>query len=411
MTKVLWFEVKMQFSKRAEEIQASPIRKLMPYANEAKKKGIKVYHLNIGQPDIPTPKEMIEVYHRYDEKVLEYGPSQGLDRYRQSLVHYYQKNNIAVSLEDIIVTTAGSEAIVFALLVTCNPGDEVIIPEPFYTNYNGFASMTGVNLVPLTTHAENGFALPAGAKFEELITTKTKAIMICNPGNPTGTVYDREQLEMVASIAKKHNLYVISDEVYREFIYDGAKHTSILSIPGMDENAILVDSISKRFSACGARVGCIISRNQGLMAATLKFAQARLCPPTLDQLAATACIVLGEEYFRQINDAYRSRRDLVYSELQLIPGIVCVKPKGAFYIIAKLPIPNAEDFIIWVLRNFSVNNETVMTAPADGFYSTPGLGKDELRIAYVLNEEDLRKAMQIFRLGLNEYMKMKGICI
>ncbi len=401
----------MHISKRAEEVQASPIRKLMPYANEAKKNGIKVYHLNIGQPDIPTPKEMLEVYHNYDEKVLEYGPSQGLDRYRQSLVHYYQKNNIAISIEDIIVTTAGSEAIVFALLVTCNPGDEVIIPEPFYTNYNGFASMTGVKLVPLTTYAETGFALPSADRFEALINTRTKAIMLCNPGNPTGTVYDQVGMEMVAAIAKKHNLYVISDEVYREFVYDGARHTSILSIPGMDDLAIMVDSISKRYSACGARIGCIISRNKSLMAATLKFAQARLCPPTLDQMAATACIVLGEDYFRKIIEAYRSRRDLVYGELQLIPGIICVKPRGAFYIIAKLPITDAEDFIIWMLKNYSVDNETVMTAPAEGFYSTPGLGKNELRIAYILNEEDLRKAMQIFRMGLSEYIKMKGICV
>jgi aspartate aminotransferase len=401
----------MHISQRAIEVQASPIRKLMPYANEAKKNGIKVYHLNIGQPDIPTPKEMIKVYHHYDEKVLEYGPSQGLDRYRQSLVHYYQKNNIAISIEDIIVTTAGSEAIVFALLVTCNPGDEVIIPEPFYTNYNGFASMTGVNLVPLTTYAETGFALPSKEKFEALINPKTKAIMLCNPGNPTGTVYNHDEIEMVAGIAKKHNLYVISDEVYREFVYDGAEHTSILSIKGLDDLAIMVDSISKRFSACGARIGCIISRNKSLMAATLKFAQARLCPPTLDQLAATACIVLGEDYFKKINAEYRSRRDLVYEELQLIKGIVCVKPKGAFYIIAKLPIPDAEDFIIWMLNNFRVNNETVMTAPAEGFYSTPGIGKNELRIAYILNKEDLRKAMEIFRMGLNEYMKIKGISI
>jgi len=282
------FEVNMHISKRAEEVQASPIRKLMPYANEAKNAGIKVYHLNIGQPDIPTPKEMIDVYHKYDEKVLEYGPSQGLDKYRQSLVYYYQKNNIAVSIEDIIVTTAGSEAIVFALLGICNPGDEVIIPEPFYTNYNGFASMTGVNLVPLTTYAETGFALPKADNFEALIGPKTKAIMLCNPGNPTGTVYNREEMEMVAGIAKKHNLFVISDEVYREFVYDGAEHTSILSITGMDDLAIMVDSISKRYSACGARIGCIISRNKPLMAALLKFAQARLCPPTLDQLAATA---------------------------------------------------------------------------------------------------------------------------
>ncbi|HPT73088.1 MAG TPA: pyridoxal phosphate-dependent aminotransferase, partial [Candidatus Cloacimonadota bacterium] len=320
-----------------------------------------------------------------------------------------QKNNIAISIEDIIVTTAGSEAIVFALLVACNPGDEVIIPEPFYTNYNGFSSMTDAKLVPLTTYAETGFALPSKENFEALINSRTRAIMLCNPGNPTGTVYTREEMEKVAGIAKKHGLYVISDEVYREFVYDGAEHTSILSIPGMEDNAIMVDSISKRFSACGARIGCIISRNKALMAATLKFAQARLCPPTLDQLAATACIVLGDEYFKAINDEYKSRRNLVYDELQLIPGIVCVKPKGAFYIIAKLPIPDAEDFIIWMLKNFRVDNETVMTAPAEGFYSTPEIGKNELRIAYILNKEDLRKAMRIFRIGLSEYIKINHI--
>jgi len=398
----------MQLSQRASEIQASPIRKLMPYANAATKRGIKVYHLNIGQPDIETPQVMMEVFHNFHEKVLAYGPSQGLDEYRKGLVHYYAGNNIHVKEDEIIVTTAGSEAIVFALQVVANEGDEIIVPEPFYTNYNGFATMSSVHLKPLTTYAETGFALPSREKIEAVITPKTKAILLCNPGNPTGTVYSREQIFMIAEVAKQHNLFVISDEVYREFIYDGGTHTSIMDVPGVEEHAILVDSVSKRYSACGARVGCIVSKNKELMAAVLKYAQARLCPPTLGQLAANACCYLDASYIRTIQQEYQKRRDIVFAELQKIPGCICVKPHGAFYIIAKLPLKDAEDFIIWMLKDYQVGNETVMTAPADGFYATPGLGKDELRIAYILNEHDLRKAMHIFRTGLETYLRTHG---
>jgi aspartate aminotransferase len=397
----------MKLSNRAINVQASPIRKLMPLANDAKKKGIKIYHLNIGQPDIETPKEMLDVYTNYDEKVLAYGPSQGLEIYRENLVRYYRRHKINIDVNDIIVTTAGSEAIIFAMMTTCNDGDEIIVPEPFYTNYNGFATMAGVKLVPLTTYAEEGFKLPDSDKIESKITEKTKAIMLCNPGNPTGAVYPVKDMQRIADIAIKHDLFVIFDEVYREFIYDGLTHTSILTIPGLEDKAIMVDSISKRYSACGARIGCLISRNKELMAAALKFAQARLCPPTIDQLAANACIDIRDEYFVGILQEYDKRRKLVFEELQKIDDIICVIPKGAFYIIAKLPIADAEDFAKWMLEEFSFDNETVMFAPAEGFYATPGLGKNEIRIAYILNENDLAKAMTIFREGLKKYIALK----
>jgi len=400
--------VLMKLSQRALEIQASPIRKLMPYANAAKKEGVKVYHLNIGQPDIETPKVMMDAYHKFDEKVLAYGPSQGLDVYRRGLTQYYAQHKIFVNEDEIIVTTAGSEAIVFALSVVCNEGDEVIVPEPFYTNYNGFATMASIKLKPLTTYAENGFALPSSDKIEALITPTTKAILLCNPGNPTGTVYSAVEIKRIAEIAKQHNLYVISDEVYREFVYDGLRHFSIMHVPNFEENAILVDSVSKRYSACGARIGCIVSKNKELMVAVLKFAQARLCPPTVDQLAANACVQLEDSYLEGILAEYKKRRDLVFDELQKIEGCICVKPQGAFYIVAKLPIKDAEDFIIWLLKEYRVSNETVMAAPAEGFYATAGLGRNELRIAYILNEEDLTKAMHIFRTGLAEYIRTHG---
>jgi aspartate aminotransferase len=328
-----------------------------------------------------------------------------LELYRENLVNYYGRHNIKINVDDIIVTTAGSEAIVFAMLVTCNPGDEVIIPEPFYTNYNGFATMTGVKIKPLTTFAEDGFKLPSDDKILSLITDKTRAIMLCNPGNPTGAVYSKADLERVADIAKKHNLYVITDEVYREFIYDGDTHTSILEIPGLEDKAVMVDSISKRYSACGARIGCLISRNKELIAAALKFAQARLCPPTIDQLAANACIDIEAQYFEDILQEYDKRRHIVFEELQKIEGNVCVMPKGAFYIIVKLPLDDAEDFAQWMLEEYSLDGESVMFAPAEGFYATPGLGKDEMRLAYILNENDLKKAMKIFREGFAEYKK------
>ena len=396
----------MKISHRVDSMQASPIRKFLPYSDAAKARGIKIYHLNIGQPDIETPKEMMDVYHNFSDKILSYGPSQGLASYRKALVTYYKKNDINVTENDIIVTTAGSEAITFAMMVTCNPGDEILVPEPFYTNYNGFASVTGVKLNPITTYAETGFALPERGEIEKLITPKTKAIMICNPGNPTGKVYPRQAVEMIASIAKERGLYIISDEVYREFVYDGLKATSIMEIDGIEENAILVDSISKRYSACGARIGCIISRNKSLMAAVLKLAQARLCPPTIDQKAGEACVYLDEHYITDVKNEYCKRRDIVFNELQKIDGVVCIKPEGAFYIVAKLPIKNAEDFTQWMLNEYSVNNETVMMAPVTGFYATPNMGLNEVRLAYVLQEKDLIKAMAIFKSGLIEYKKL-----
>lgn len=398
----------MKLSERAITIQASPIRKLMPFANEAKANGIKIYHLNIGQPDIETPRKMIDTYRNYNDKVLAYGPSQGLESYREKLVEYYSRYDIPLKTSDIIVTTAGSEAIIFAMMSICNPGDEIIIPEPFYTNYNGFATMAGVKIKPLTTYAETGFALPDNNTIESLITSSTKAIMLCNPGNPTGTVYPKEDLIRIAELAEKHDLFIISDEVYREFVYDGLVHTSILQIAGCEQRAIMVDSISKRYSACGARIGCLISRNKELMAAALKFAQARLCPPTLEQLAATAAIELQDEYFNAVISEYDKRRLIVFEELQKIRDIVCVLPSGAFYIIAKLPIADAEDFARWMLSEFRIDNESVMVAPAEGFYATPGMGRNEIRIAYILKEQDLRKAMQILREGLKKYKELKS---
>ena len=394
----------MRLSDRAINIQASPIRKLMPFANATKKKGIHIYHLNIGQPDIETPKEMLDVYKNFESKVLAYGPSQGLDVYRNNLVNYYNKHEIKLNSDDIIVTTAGSEAIVFALLTACNAGDEVIVPEPFYTNYNGFATVTGVKIVPLTTYAEESFKLPENEEITKLISSKTKAIMLCNPGNPTGAVYPHSEMERIARIAKDNNLFVISDEVYREFVYDGLSHTSIMDIEGMEDHAIMVDSISKRYSACGARIGCLISRNNNFITSAIKFAQARLCPPTIDQLAANAAIDIEEEYFKGIIKEYDARRNLVFEELQKIDDIICIKPKGAFYIIAKLPIDDADDFAKWMLEEFSYENETVMFAPAQGFYATKNLGKNEIRLAYILNLNDLKKAMEIFRKGLAEYI-------
>ncbi|MDD5625101.1 MAG: pyridoxal phosphate-dependent aminotransferase [Candidatus Cloacimonetes bacterium] len=397
----------MKLSQRAMEIQASPIRKLMPHAEAAKKRGLKVYHLNIGQPDIPTPQVMIDAYHNFSDKVLAYGPSQGLDIYRQGLVKYYSNYGINLKEDEIIVTTAGSEAITFAMMVVAEVGDEILVLEPFYTNYNGFATMAGIHLKPITTVGENGYQLPPEEVIESFITKKTKAILICNPGNPTGTVYPEEDVIMIGELALKHNLFIISDEVYREFIYEGLQHTSIMNVPNLEENAILVDSVSKRYSACGARIGCIASKNKEVINALLKFAQARLCPPTVDQLAALACVDLGDEYFRPLIAEYQARRNLAYNALMQIPDIVCVKPQGAFYIFATLPIDNAEDFITWMLDEFSIDGATMMGAPGDGFYSTPSLGLNEMRLAYVLNQEDLSKAMRILAEGIETYNKIK----
>jgi aspartate aminotransferase len=384
---------------------ASPIRRLVPYADRARARGIKVYNLNIGQPDIETPKEMMDGYRNVELKVLAYGPSQGIKEYLAALVEYYRRVGISVSAEDIIVTMGGSEAISFALDAVTDVGDEVVVPEPFYTNYAGFAATACVRLVPVTCRAEDGFALPAKAEFERVITPRTRAIMYSNPGNPTGAVYSRQEIEMLRDLALEHGLYLIADEVYREFIYEETEHVPILNMAGIEDRAIMVDSVSKRYSACGARVGCVVSRNAALMAAMLKFAQARLCPATVDQLAAAAAVNVAAGYFAAVRREYICRRDLVCSALQQIPGVVCPTPRGAFYVMARLPIDDGERFATFMLDRFELDKETVLVAPADGFYATPGKGRDEIRIAYVLNCSDLARAMEVLAAGLESYNK------
>jgi len=400
----------IKLARRAIEMPASPIRRLVPYADRAKARGVKVYHLNIGQPDIETPAEMMDGYRRVNIKVLSYGPSQGLQEYLAALVGYYAGVGINVALVEVCVTTGGSEAIAFALDAVADVGDEIIVPEPFYTNYAGFAATAGVRLVPVTCLAETGFALPPRSEFEQVITDRTRAIIYSNPGNPTGAVYTRAELNMLAELAQTHGLYLIGDEAYREFIYDQeTEHVSVLHLPGIEDRAILVDSVSKRYSACGARVGCIVSRNRDLMAAILKFGQARLCPPTVDQLAALAAVSVPGSYFQEMKREYQCRRDLVCAEIAKIPGAFCVKPKGAFYVVAKLPISDGEEFATFLLEEFQLDGETVMVAPADGFYATPGKGKDEVRIAYVLNCLDLGRAMKVLAAGIEAYNRRTGV--
>lgn len=396
-----------KISLRAEEMQASPIRKLIPFAVAARKKGITVYPLNIGQPDIPTPQPIRDAIRSFDQEVLAYSPSQGEDYLIEAFSGYYRQNRIELAPEDIIVTTGGSEAIFFAFLSVCDPGDEVIVFEPFYTNYNGMALEAGITLKAVTTYAEDGFQLPSAETIENAITDKTRAILICNPNNPTGTVYPAEALEYLASIAKKHNLYVIADEVYREFTYDGLHHTSILQIAGMDQHAILIDSISKRYSACGARIGVIASRNKAVMAACMKFAQARLSSPTIEQWGARAGVIMDPSYFAPILAEYQRRRDAVMAGLAKAPGVVCEVPAGAFYVIAKLPIRNAERFAQWMLTDFVHDNSTVLVAPAAGFYVTLGLGLNEIRISYVLEVEKLEKAMNTLAVAINQFKKIE----
>jgi aspartate aminotransferase len=391
-----------RISQRAEEIPASPIRKLVPLADAAEKKGIKIYHLNIGQPDIPTPPEFMNAIRNYDRKVLEYGNSKGDYNYIAGLVKYYEQRGIGVEGKDIQITTGGSEAIIFAMICVANVDEEIIVFEPFYTNYNGFATMADVKLVPITLQAENGFHLPPREKIEEKITSRTRAILVCSPNNPTGTVYTREEMETIAQICQKHNLFVLSDEVYREFIYEG-KHISILNIEGISDRAILLDSVSKRYSACGARIGCLISKNEKVMDAALRLGQARLCSPSIEQFGATAALEIKDDYFERMATEYKRRRDTVYDELMKIQGAVCLKPSGAFYIMAKLPIRDIEDFARWMLTDFNLNKETTMIAPGPGFYATPGKGQDEARIAYVLNVDDLKKAMRILAKGIEIY--------
>jgi len=396
----------MDISKRGRDIQSSPIRKLNPYADKAKERGIHVYHLNIGQPDIPTPQPILDAFHSFDEKVLSYGPAQGFLELRQAIAGYFNSYKISLDAENVIITIGGSEAIHFSFSVVADPGDEIIISEPFYTNYNGFASFADVRIVPLTLHVEDGFRLPPEEEIEARITAKTKAILLCSPNNPTGTVYTPEELERVISVVKKNNLFLIGDEVYKEFIYDGGTHKSILEYEEIKDRVIVVDSISKRFSSCGARVGAVLTRNEELHQSLLKFAQARLCPPSLEQKAALAAYRMGLEYFKPVKEEYERRRNVLYEGLGNIPGIVIHKPQGAFYFIARLPVKDAEHFVRWMLTDFHLDKETVMVAPAQGFYCSPDMGKDEVRIAYVLKEQDLRRSIDIFKAGLDKYLSL-----
>ncbi|NLO67338.1 MAG: pyridoxal phosphate-dependent aminotransferase [Bacteroidales bacterium] len=390
-------------SKRGIEMPPSPIRKLVPFSETAKKEGRKVYHLNIGQPDIRTPQVAIDAIRNLDKTVLEYSHSAGYESYRRKLASFYQGFGINVDYSQIIVTTGGSEAILFTLMSTMDPGDELIIPEPFYANYNGFAVAAGIKVVPVTSRIEDGFALPPIEAFEKLITPRTKGILICNPNNPTGYLYSKEELEKLRTIVLKHNLYLFSDEVYREFCYDGATHHSVLSLEGLENHTVLFDSVSKRFSACGIRIGAIVSRNQELMTSAMKFAQARLSPPGLGQIAAEAALETPATYFDEVVTEYIGRRNYLVDGLNSIPGVLCPKPKGAFYTTVRLPVDDTEKFAKWLLTDFSHENQTVMLAPASGFYATPGLGKDEVRIAYVLKLEDLKNALECLRIALSVY--------
>ena len=382
---------------------ASPIRKLVPYAEAAKKRGIHVIHLNIGQPDIKTPKVALDAVRNHNIEVLEYSMTQGSEEYRKKIADYYTKQDIFVDAEDIIVTTGGSEALSFTLGTIMDNDDEIIIPEPFYANYNGFATAAGVKVKPIASSIENNFALPPISKFEDLITPKTKAILICNPGNPTGYLYSREEIHQLADLVKKYNLFLVADEVYREFTYDGREHYSILQVEGLEEHAIVVDSVSKRYSMCGARIGCMISKNKEVIGTALKFAQARLSPPTFAQIASEAALETPQSYFDDVIDEYVSRRNLLITELNKLEGVKVATPQGAFYCVAELPIENADHFAQWLLESFEVDGNTVMVAPAAGFYATPGLGKNQIRIAYVLEKEQLVKAVHILGKALREY--------
>ncbi|RZJ31072.1 MAG: pyridoxal phosphate-dependent aminotransferase [Flavobacterium sp.] len=392
-----------QVSNKGMQMPESPIRKLVPYAEIAKKKGNKVYHLNIGQPDIKTPEVAMNAVKNLDIKILEYSHSAGFESYRTKLSAYYKSHGLPVDVNNIIITTGGSEALLFAMGTTMDAGDEIIIPEPFYANYNGFSTASGVKVVPVISGIETGFALPPIADFEKLITSKTKAILICNPGNPTGYLYSKDEIMQLAEIVKKHDLFLIADEVYREFTYDGDEHFSVMNVPGLEQHAIMIDSVSKRYSMCGARIGCIVSKNQEVMATAMKFAQARLSPPTFEQFASEAALDTPQTYFDEVITEYRERRDILISELNKIEGVKAPTPKGAFYCIAELPIENADDFAQWLLESFDFNGETVMVAPAAGFYSTPGVGLNQVRIAYVLKKEDLIRSVEILKEALKAY--------
>jgi aspartate aminotransferase len=393
----------MDISDRGRTIQASPIRKFKPYADDALKRGIKVYFLNIGDPDVPTPRPVMDAFHSFNDPVLAYGPAQGFLELRQAVADYFGRYNIPLVANNIIITIGGSEAILFAFSVVGNPGDEIIIPEPFYTNYNGYASIASIKIVPLPLCVEDGFRLPPRAEIEAKITPRTKAILLCSPNNPMGTVYTEEELGRVAAIVKERGLFFIGDEVYKEFVYDGAVHKSILEFPDIEDRAIVVDSISKRFSCCGARIGAVITRNCEVFDAVLRFAQARLCPPSVEQKAALAAYQMGTDYFKPVREEYQRRRDVLYEGLKSIPGVVAYKPQGAFYITVKLPIKDCDHFVVWMLSEFNLNGETVMVAPASGFYATPGKGLNEVRMAYVIEVEKIKRGLEILRAGLAKY--------
>jgi aspartate aminotransferase len=392
-----------KISEKAQLMPASPIRKLVPYAEKAKKAGKVVYHLNIGQPDIETPEVALNAVKNLDRTVIEYSHSAGFESYRNGLSAYYIKTGINVQPEDIIITTGGSEALIFGFMTTCNPGDEIIIPEPFYANYNGFAVTAGLTVVPVTATIESGFALPPVEEIEKKITSKTKAIVICNPGNPTGYLYTKEELLQLAALVKKHDIFLYADEVYREFCYDGAVPFSVMNLEGIEDNVIMIDSVSKRYSMCGARIGALISKNKEVMAAALKFGQARLSPPTIDQIAAEAALNTPQSYFDNVVAEYVERRNIMVDGLNSIPGVFCPKPSGAFYCVAKFPVDDAEKFCQWLLEDFEFEGQTVMMAPANGFYATKGAGQNEARIAYVLNQESLKNAVICLREALKVY--------
>jgi len=390
-------------SKKGQNMPQSPIRKLVPYAEMAYKQGKTVYHLNIGQPDIKTPEIALDAVRVHSLDILAYTRSEGSDEYRNKIANYYSQHDIEVTKSDIIVTTGGSEALLFAFGSVMDTDDEVIIPEPFYANYNGFSTASGVNIVPVISKIEDNFALPPIEEFEKLITPKTKAILICNPGNPTGYLYSKEEIKKLADIVKKHDLFLISDEVYREFVYDGATHYSIMQEEGLAEHAIMIDSVSKRYSMCGARIGCLVSKNKEVIATALKFAQARLSPPTLAQIASEAALQTPQSYFDDVIEEYVARRNTLITELKKIEGVKVGQPKGAFYCIVELPVKNSDAFAQWLLESFDVNGETVMVAPAAGFYSTPGVGLNQIRIAYVLNQDSLKRAVSILKEALKVY--------
>jgi len=390
-------------STKGKAMPASPIRKLVPFSEEAKKKGRKVYHLNIGQPDIPTPGVALDALRNIKHNVIEYSHSAGNESYRKKLASFYQRIGINVDHTQMLVTTGGSEAILFALMSCINPGEEIITPEPFYANYNGFATTAGVKIVPVTSYIKNDFALPPIKEIEAKINSNTKGIIICNPNNPTGYLYSKDELIHLREIIKRHDLYLFSDEAYREFCYDGAKHFSAMQLEGVDDNVVLIDSVSKRYSECGVRIGALVTRNKEVISTALKFAQARLSPPGLGQIAAEASIETPDTYFRDVNAEYTARRNFMVEALNKIPGVYCPKPKGAFYAVVKLPIDDCDKFAQWLLEDFEYNNQTVMVAPASGFYSTPGSGKNEVRIAYVLKIDDLKNAMIVLAEALKVY--------